>query len=212
MSQDPAMHGGADVHSDIAYMKKLAEEGRQAPVLVGPILVSASLWFGAATFIQWMGKLGILPIEGWGLFALWMIAGAGFGVVLFMLIRKLDTVAGSGTRDNVAIGAAWSACGFSIFGTWMVLTAFALSTGSWSSMALMPAVVMIAYGAAWIIAGQIVRQGWMIGVGVISFAGAVALGWFAFTDWTYAIYLVLLVAVALCPGLYLMKQASRAGG
>lgn len=208
MSQHPQV----DVHGDIAYLKSLAEEGRHAPVLVGPILVAAAIWFGAATAVQWLIALGRVPLSGWGVMWMWVGAGVGFAALLYVLIRKVDARSGSQTKDNVAIGAAWSACGYSIFGLWLVLMAFGLSTGNWATMSLMPAVVMIAYGAAWMITGQVVRQGWMMLTGAVCFAGAAALGWFAFTHWTYVIYLVLLICVALLPGLHLMKLAARARG
>lgn len=205
-------HKAADgIHDDIAYMKTLAAEGRQAPVLVGPILVAAAVWFGAATIGQWLVALGHLSLSGWGVLGMWIGAAIGFAALLHVLLRRLALSPGSGTRDNVAIGAAWSACGYSIFGLWMVLMAYALSTGNWSPMALMPAVVMVAYGAAWLIAGQVASRSWMMAVGILSLAGAVALGWFAHTDWTYGIYLLLLATVALLPGLYLMKLAARPG-
>ncbi|WP_292050559.1 MULTISPECIES: hypothetical protein [unclassified Brevundimonas] len=205
MSQDPV----ADIQGDIAYMKSLAAEGRDAPVLVGPILVAAGLWFGAATVGQWLIALGMIPLTGWGVMWMWVGAGIGFAALLYVLIRRIDAAAGSRTKDNTAIGAAWSACGYTIFGMWLVLMAFCFSTGNWSPMALMPSIVMIAYGAAWFIAGQVAGRGWMLLTGLVSFLGAAALAWFAFTHWTYAIYLVLMVLVALAPGLHLMKLAAR---
>lgn len=208
MSQEPL----ADIHGDIAYMKSLAAEGRDAPVLVGPILVAAALWFGAATVGQWLISLGKIPLTGWGVMWMWVGAAIGFAALLYVLIRRICTKEGSKTKDNTAIGAAWSACGYTIFGLWLVLMAFGLSTGNWSAMALMPAIVMIAYGAAWFIAGQVSGRGWMVLTGVVSFAGAAALGWFAFTHWTYGVYLALLVLVALLPGLHLMKLAARGRG
>ncbi len=207
-----SQHPQTDVHGDIAYMKSLAEEGRHAPVLVGPILVAAALWFGGATAVQWLIALDRVPLSGWGVMWMWVGAGIGFAALLYVLIRKIDLKTGSQTKDNVAIGAAWSACGYTIFGFWLVLMAFGFSTQNWAMMSLMPSVVMIAYGAAWLIAGQIVRQGWMMLVGFVCFVGAMALGWFAFSPWTYGIYLALMVLVALLPGLHLMKLAARARG
>ena len=40
------------VHDDIAYMKALAQEGRQAPLLGGFILISAGLIFGLRGSIE----------------------------------------------------------------------------------------------------------------------------------------------------------------
>ena len=200
-----------DVRNDIAYLKALAEEGRAAPLLMGPILVAAALWFGAATLTQFGVALDRVPLHGWGIFTLWVIAGLGFSASLYVLIRRVHIQIGSQSRDNVVMGATWSACGYSIFGTWLVLMAFALGTQNWSSMALMPSFVMVAYGSAWLISAQIAKRGWMLLTGLFCFAGAAALGYFAFTVWIYAIYLLMLVAVALLPGLHLMKLARQAG-
>lgn len=200
-----------DVHSDIAYLKALAEEGRAAPLLMGPILVAAALWFGAATLIQFGVALDIVPLHGWGILTMWVVAGLGFAALLYALIRRIHGQIGSQSRDNVVMGATWSTCGYSIFGTWLVLIAFAVSTQNWSPMALMPSFVMVAYGSAWLISGQMAKRGWMLLTGLVCFVGAAALGYFAFTVWTYPIYLVMLVAVALVPGLHLMKLAQKAG-
>lgn len=200
-----------DVHSDIAYLKALAEEGRAAPLLMGPILVAAALWFGAATLIQFGVALDIVPLHGWGILTMWVVAALGFAALLYALIRRIHGQIGSQSRDNVLMGATWSTCGYSIFGTWLVLIAFAVSTQNWSPMALMPSFVMVAYGSAWLISGQIAKRGWMLLTGLVCFVGAAALGYFAFTVWTYPIYLVMLVAVALVPGLHLMKLAQKAG-
>lgn len=204
-------HSIDNVRNDIAYLKALAEEGRAAPLLMGPVLVAAALWFGAATLIQFGVALDIVPLHGWGILALWVVAGLGFAGLLYVLIRRIHGQIGSQSRDNIVMGATWSACGYSIFGTWLVLIAFALGTQNWSSMALMPSFVMVAYGAAWVISGQIAKRGWMLLTGLLCFVGAAGLGYFAFTVWTYAIYLALLMAVALIPGLHLMRLAKQTG-
>ena len=48
--------------------------------------------------------------------------------------------------------------------------------------------------------------GWMRAVGVVSYVGAVALGWFVDGPLVYLVFTVLLIAVALIPGLILMRQ------
>ena len=127
-----------DVQSDIAYLKALAEEGRAAPLLMVPVLVAAALWFGAATLIQFGVALDIVRLGGWGILTMWLVAGLGFAALLYVLVRRIHHQIGSQSRDNIVMGATWSACGYSIFGTWVVLVAFGVSTQNWSSMALMP--------------------------------------------------------------------------
>lgn len=194
------------VQGDIAYLKQLATEGRDAPVLVGPILVAASIIFGIPSLFQWGVVTGVLTVNPWAILGVWVFAGVVFAGVLTMIIRKIDMQKGSETIKNRTIAAAWSACGYSIFVGWLALMAYGFSTGSWAPMSLMPTLVMIAYGSAWLIAGLIVERRWMVGVGLLSYAGAVALAWFANTHLVFGVYILLLLAVALSPGLYLMRQ------
>lgn len=194
------------VQNDIAYLKQLANEGREAPVMVGPVLVAASIIFGIPSLFQWAVITGVLIVSPWAILAMWVGAGLVFAAALAVIIRKIGTQAGAETVRNRTIGAAWSACGYSIFVGWLGLMAYGFSTGSWAPMNLMPTLVMIAYGSAWMVAGLIVERRWMVGVGLLSYAGAVALAWFANTHMVFGVYIVLLMAVALVPGLYLMRQ------
>ena len=100
--------------------------------------------------------------------------------------------------------------GYGIFVTWLSLLAIGLRTGDWTFMALMPMVVMVAYGSAWAIGGAMTGMRWMTVVAFVSYAGAVALAVFATGPAIYPIYLLLLVAVALAPGLVLMRQERAA--
>jgi len=194
------------VQGDIAYLKTLASQGRDTPLLVGPVLVTAALIFGAATAIQWGISSGLVALSSWGVLWVWIGAGIAFSAALWVIIRKMGTQAGAGSARNRTIGAAWSACGYSIFATWLSLMAYGFSTGSWAAMSLMPTIVMVAYGSAWMIAGLVVERKWMAGVALLSYAGAVAMAWFANTHMIFGVYLLLLSAVALVPGLYLMRQ------
>lgn len=196
------------VHDDIAYMKALAQEGRRAPILVGPVLVAAAVIFGLATFGQWMMVLGRVPSGGWASLALWLGAAAIFTVVLFGLIRRIETASGARTVGNQAIGAAWSCVGYGIFATWAGLLAYGYRTGQWDVMALMPTVVLVAYGSAWMVAAAIGRKAWLNLVGMASYAGAVVMAGLAGDQLLYPVYLALLIGVALVPGLVLMRQAS----
>lgn len=194
------------VQSDIAYLKHLANEGRDAPVMVGPVLVAASVIFGLPSLFQWAVIAGTVTVSPWAIMAMWIVAGLVFAATLFVIIGKIDAQPGAETVRNRTISAAWSACGYSIFVGWLGLLAYGFSSGNWSPMNLMPTLVMIAYGSAWMIAGLIVERRWMVGVGLVSYIGAVALAWFANTHMVFGVYIVMLVAVALVPGLYLMRQ------
>lgn len=194
------------VHDDIAYMRSLAHEGRNTPLLCGSVLVAAAVIFGCATLGQWAMAAGVLQLSPWASVWLWIGAGVLFTAILMGLIRRMDIKPGAQSPVNRAVGAAWSAVGFGIFAMWLTLMAMGFTTGDWTVMRAMPSVVFAAYGAAWMVAGTMVRAGWMKGVALIAYAGAVLLGVFAESSWIYPVFAGLMVFVALLPGLALMRQ------
>jgi hypothetical protein len=73
-------------------------------------------------------------------------------------------------------------------------------------MAVMPTVVLTAYGSAWMVAAAMTRVRWWSVTALMSYAGAVAVAWFADSPAIYLVYALVLAAVALVPGLILMRQ------
>lgn len=200
------------VQDDIAYMKALAQEGRQGPLLGGSVLVAAAVIFGAATVGQWMMELGRIPNGGWESLSLWLSAAVVFVIVLVVLIRRIESACAGASGMNRSVGAAWSAIGYGIFVTWVALMVFGWRTGEWSVMALMPTVVMGAYGSAWMVVAAISRKAWLNIVGLTSYLGAVVLAGLGDALLIYPVYLALLIAVALVPGLVLVRGAARKAG
>ena len=104
------------------------------------------------------------------------------------------------------MGAAWSAVGYGIFVTWLALVALSVKTGNWSWMAVMPTAVLVAYGSAWLIGAAMTRTRWMSMTALLSYAAAVGVAWFIDSAAIYGVFTVVLVAVALVPGIILMRQ------
>ncbi|MNQ75418.1 hypothetical protein D3C85_902160 [compost metagenome] len=194
------------VHDDIAYMKALALEGRQAPLLAGPVLVAAAVIFGAANLGQWALVSGVVTASPWAPLWLWIGAGVAFGIVLAMLIQRMKSKPGCNSAGNRAVGTAWSAVGYGIFATWLGLMAIGFQSGDWSAMRLMPTIVFVAYGSAWMVAGAMTETRWMTVIAILAYVGAVAMAWFSSTPVLYLIFTFMLLAVALVPGMILMRQ------
>lgn len=202
MTHDPLQ----TVHDDIAYMRAMAQEGKHAPLLAGPILVTAAFVFGAANVGQWALLSGVITASPWAPVWLWIGAGVVFTLALSVLIGRLKGKPGANSSGNRAVGAAWSAVGIGIFATWMGLMAMGLKSGDWSVMRAMPTVVFVAYGSAWMVAAAMTGFRWMTAIAVMSFAGAVAVGWFADGAGVYLVFTAVIFLVALVPGLILMRQ------
>ena len=194
------------IHDDIAYMRALAHEGRHAPLLAGPVLVAAAIIFGMANVGQWALLSGVIDASPWAPVWLWIGAGLVFGAALSVLTARMKGKPGFNSSGNRAVGAAWSAVGYGIFVTWLGLMAMGLKSGDWSVMMTMPTIVFVAYGSAWMIAGAMTRVRWMTVTGLLSYIGAIAVGWFAGDTTMYLVFTVMIFAVALVPGLILMRQ------
>jgi len=194
------------IQDDIAYMRALAQEGRHAPLLAGPVLVAAAIIFGVANVGQWALLSGVIDASPWAPVWLWIGAGLVFGAALSVLTARMKGKPGFNSSGNRAVGAAWSAVGYGIFVTWLGLMAMGLKSGDWSVMMTMPTIVFVAYGSAWMIAGAMTRVRWMTVTGLLSYVGAIAVGWFAGDTAMYLVFTVVIFAVALVPGLILMRQ------
>ena len=194
------------IQDDIAYMRALAHEGRHAPLLAGPMLVTAGLVFGTANLGQWAIQADVLDVSPWAQLGLWIGAGVVFAVALTVLIGRMKGRPGYNATGNRAVGAAWEGVGYGIFVTWLGLVAMSVRTDNWSWMSVMPTVVLVAYGSAWMVAAAMTRTRWMSLTALLSYAGAVAVGWFADDPAIYLVFAVVLAAVALVPGLILMRQ------
>jgi hypothetical protein len=194
------------IQDDIAYMRSLAQEGRHAPLLAGPILITAAIVFGGASLGQWALQSDVLDISPWAQLWLWIGSGAVFAVALTMLIGRMKGKPGINSAGNKAVGAAWSGVGYGIFVTWLALVALSFKTGNWSWMAVMPTTVLVAYGSAWMIGAAMTKTRWMSVTALAAYAGAVAVAWFIDSAMIYPVFTVVLMAVALVPGIILMRQ------
>lgn len=138
---------------DIAFMRALAQEGSAVPLLFGGTMVAAGLIFGLASVGHWLMVSGTLKVPSpWYLMGNWVAAGAVFGVICTLLLRRAKSRPGYTASVNKATGAAWSGVGFAIFACWAGMTAIGLTTGDWQVMNMFPVLILALYGAAWFVA------------------------------------------------------------
>ncbi len=203
MTQEPT------TAADIAFIRDLAQQGRNTAPLNGPFLIAASLIFGTANLGQWALLSGRFDVSPWAPVWLWIGSGVVFGLSLIVLSRRVEAKPGANTLINKAIGASWSAVGFGIFAMWLALMAVGLVSGDWTMMWAMPSLVFAAYGSAWFVAGEMTGRGWMKWIALLSYAGAALLGAFIDNPAIYLAFTVLIVVVALIPGIVLTRQEPR---
>jgi hypothetical protein len=148
------------VHDDIAYMKALAQEGRQAPLLGGTILIAAGLVFGLASIVAYGIDSGILALPPVAYAVLWGGAGLIFTAVLMMQIRRTGGRPGAQSVANRAAGAGWMGVGLAIFVMALAMSVVSWKTGSEVGFMLFPSLIFALYGSGWAVSATMSDQKW----------------------------------------------------
>lgn len=194
------------VRDDIAFMRALAEEGTQVPLLGGGISLAAGLIFAAASVAHWAVAQGVLQVPEWALMIVWVGAGALFGVICRWLIKRGNSQPGASSSVNKATGSAWSAVGFAIFTMFLALFAMAWATKNGAIFNVFPVLILALYGAAWTVAADLTGRSWIRVVALGSFAAAVIMGLLAASPYLMLAYAAALILLAAVPGLILLRQ------
>ena len=194
--------------SDVAYLRELAEAGRQAPPDGGPYLVAGGGWFALASLAIGAGEAGLMPASPSLPGVAMLVAFAGFAVSMALLMRR-DR--GKVQNDaNRFVGAAWSAIGIAIFFFWVAVTIVAARTGEGFIMNTISLMVLAAYGAAWRFTGEVFGKRLSNAVTGLCFASMLVVAAAIGTPWMWLAYAAALVLCAVLPGLALMRKARAA--
>ncbi|MBN8553019.1 MAG: hypothetical protein J0L52_09020 [Caulobacterales bacterium] len=195
------------LRDDIRYMKSLADDGANGPLLGGSVLVAAGIIFGAASIVEWMMSAGtISDAGGIGHLYLWGAAGALFTLALIVLIRRQKSRAGVMSPSNRASGNAWMGVGLAIFSLSVAVTVLIYKTGSGLPALIFPSLIFALYGTGWAVSAAMSGQKWLW---VPAFGGWVAaplVALFAGTSEMWLVYGAGIVLLALVPGAVLMRR------
>lgn len=194
------------VHDDIAYMKALAQEGRQAPLLGGRILMSAGLIFGLASVVAYGIDSGILVVPPVAYAILWGGAMLVFFAVLIWQIRQTDRKPGAQSAANRAAGAGWMSVGLAIF-----VMSLAMAVVSWkvkSDVAFMvfPSLIFALYGSGWAVSATMSDQKWQWKLAIGCWIAAPLLAFLTGSPLMWLGYAAGLFLFALLPGVLLVRQ------
>ena len=199
-----------DPTADIAWMRRLAEEGREAPMQGASILMAAGLIYGTASLAHWaqIGERIDIPDAINGI--VWLIATGLFFVVLAVVIPRLKRQGGVVTAGNRASTTTWSALGWGIFALFASLGVLGWRLGedaAMMGMALTPSIIMVFYGIGWTVSATMYRNPvlWWLAAG--SFVAAPVLAWMAGQDAQYLAYAAALFLLMALPGWMLMRRA-----
>ena len=164
----------ADVSNDLAYVRAIAEEGRNAPLTGGLMFV----WWGSvigltALLFYFANRLMDLPaIAQIGIWSAGLIIGWGAGHFIFE--SKVSKIPGGSTFGNKTAATAWQAVGLFITVYWLALTVnfFLQDKANWAGVlyATMFPVSFGLFGVTYMVTATAVNQDWLKLVALASWA------------------------------------------
>ena len=163
--------GASALSSDIAFIRALVEEGRQGASRSG-IGVAAGLIWGTASLYGWAVWTKVIDVPGGIAGANWSWAVA---LVLFSLVGiPLGMYRRGGNR---VVGAAWAAVGWACLTVSVVVSIAAWRLHMGVIVTLLPPIIMVLYGGAWLICAAAVRTWFLMAVGVLSLLSSLLLAY-----------------------------------
>ncbi len=119
----PSNEMAPDLAEDIAYVRTLAEEGRNAPLVGGLFYVIWGGLIGLAALSVYLNAIGAISLGGLGGYAPWLGAVALGWVLSFTLGRRMGRKPGAGTIGNQTAMSVWFAVGIFMTAFWLTLIA-----------------------------------------------------------------------------------------
>ena len=199
-----------DPAADIAWMRRLAEEGRRGPMQGASILFGAGLIYGVASLGHWAVASGLADVGMEAVNYIWLAATLLFFLLLVTVLTRLKRDRGVVTSANLASGTAWAAVGWGIFAlavSMIVLTCRLGGEAAMVTLPLMPSTIMVFYGSGWAVTAAMQRSRplWMLAIA--SFAAAPLIAALVGQAAQYLAYAAALFLLMALPGFLLMRAA-----
>ena len=199
-------HDTTSPQDDIAYIRALAEEGRNTPVLGGGVLIVAGTVFGIASLIHYGIDSGLIAAEPVVYNYVWLGALVLFFIGLIGLKSKIRSKPGARSAVTRAVGAGWMGVGLGIFTMALSMAILSYKLQSEVPVFLFPSLIFALYGAGWAVSATMSGHKWQWWLAIGGWVGAPAIASLIGTPVLWLGYAAGLVLLALIPGLILVRQ------
>lgn len=201
----------ADIASDLAYVRSLAEEGAHAPLIGGRYYVLWGGLMGAASLVVYMNALELVKFGQTGFMVPWIIAGiVGWGVS-FAMRRGVSAKPGAATLGNRTAAAVWFAVGI-VMTMFFIGLLFAhdnyagFGVPPYFLFSLLYPIGFVLYGVAFFSTATAARAPWLRYFAFLSWAFAIAMLFMLATAEQFLVGAVGILACAFAPGIMLMRN------
>ena len=196
------------LHADIAFLRGLAEAGREAPSRAGGALIAAAgAIYAIACVVHWAFHSGRLAapaaMDGWIFPTIWLGATAVFVASMRALRRRY----GDRAPSRRPAAAAWAGVGWTIFALAGSIAVLSWRIDSDLPTLLFPSLILALYGLGWMVGAAASGRRWIWGVSIASYVMAVVVAWFSVAPEGMLVLAAALIALAFLPGLVLMRGA-----
>jgi hypothetical protein len=196
------------MRDDIAFVRALAEEGRDGPLLGGSILFATGLIYAGASVADWLAvtRLPAAAATPW-MAGIWGGALVVQALMVATMTYRLRRRVGLIGRSNRVFAMVWNGVGLAIVACLASFLLTARLDHIEGVFAGFPAVVLAIYGVGWTVTATASRQRWMWVVALLCYAFAIAVGGFVGSRTLLLVFALALLLLLAAPGAILLKQA-----
>jgi hypothetical protein len=210
-NKDAGAHSGADMASELAYVRSLAEEGRNTPLVGGRFYLLWGVVIGAAAFVSWLDSIGVIVLNATLELTMWVGAFV-LGWALTLLIgARSGPRPGATSMGNKTASSVWFAVGIFMTVFWGGLlivhddfTRFGVPP--YFLFNLLFPVAFGLYGVAFFATATAARVSWLKGVALAAFGFSFLSLLFMTSPHQSLIGLIGLIVCAIAPGIVLMRR------
>lgn len=162
---------------DLAYMRKLVEQGGRPRMAGALIYMAAGLIYGTQTLILWGPAAGLYTLSAQATWGVIIGASALFvGVMVWLIGRERKTAKPGMATGSRALNAAFGGAGLANIALMVIFGVNAWRQRDYLVWELYPCVVFALQGAAWYVAYMLSRKVWMLTVALGCLATATVMG------------------------------------
>jgi hypothetical protein len=196
---------------EVAYVKALAEEGRNAPLVGGVLYVIWGVAMGIAALATYASAAGMIALPFVGGLWFWVAALITGWAASFILGSKSLTKPGALTVGNKTARAAWIAVGVFMSVFWIAAMLFQarLSAAGFEPRFLFGLMFPVAfglYGIAFLATAVAARLDWMRGFAIASWVFSVAALYFIGDARQFLVGAAGSLLCAALPGVLMMRR------
>jgi hypothetical protein len=196
-----------ELAEDLAYVRRLAEEGRHAPLIGGGFLVFFGVLLAVAYTLQWALLVELFGRTDGRFFGfLWIGYGvcAVFGALF--LRPKAGTVPGAASIVNRVDRAVWQGVAMAIWAVVIGCIGRMAMNGDFQAPNAIMAAAFALFGVALGVSATIAQQTWLRPFAWLAFAASIALWLFINEPWAYLLAAFACVVVLIVPGAVMIRR------